>query len=189
MAVNLKLQMVELPNVVVVTIDQGLEDEGWQFGLGRSGWTTNQLHRPQASYSRWWKEKLLMEKLYTLLMVDPDVPNLSQDSSTLFLKDQLSVRKIDEPIYGEERNVFEKFRGFINLPSRENIDKNVRLRRMGPRKRIEDEKLPLNYQHPCMIPWKLADKTGLLYENDPEGLEDGGFGRMGIDLHVRKWWQ
>ncbi|CAH7666191.1 hypothetical protein PPACK8108_LOCUS527 [Phakopsora pachyrhizi] len=35
MAVNLKLQMVELANVVVVTIDQGLEDEGWQFGLGR----------------------------------------------------------------------------------------------------------------------------------------------------------
>ncbi|CAH7666199.1 hypothetical protein PPACK8108_LOCUS536, partial [Phakopsora pachyrhizi] len=28
-------QMVELANVVVVTIDQGLEDEGWQFGLGR----------------------------------------------------------------------------------------------------------------------------------------------------------
>ncbi|KAI8446584.1 hypothetical protein BY996DRAFT_4595086, partial [Phakopsora pachyrhizi] len=136
------------------------------------------------------------EELYTLLMVNPDFPNLrsilpyipphppcgspinqytilffkqqpSQDSSSLFLKfdtskvqrDQFSVREIDEPIYGEEKNAFEKFRSFIDLPSSENIDKNERLRRMGPRKRIENEKLPLNYQHPCAIPWKLAVKN------------------------------
>ncbi|KAI8452151.1 hypothetical protein BY996DRAFT_6578719 [Phakopsora pachyrhizi] len=90
------------------------------------------------------------EELYTLLRVDPDVPNE---------RDQFSVREIDEPIYGEERNECEKFRGFIDLPSSKNIDENERLRRMGPRKGIENEKLPLNYQHPCVIPWKLAVKN------------------------------
>ncbi|KAI8454049.1 hypothetical protein BY996DRAFT_6414208 [Phakopsora pachyrhizi] len=29
---------------------------------------------------------------------------------------------------------------------------------------------------------ELEDRTGLLFEKDPEGLEDRGFGRMGIDL-------
>ncbi|KAI8448589.1 phosphatidylethanolamine-binding protein [Phakopsora pachyrhizi] len=55
------------------------------------------------------------------------------ETISMVYKDQL---KIDEPIYGEERN-----------------------ERMGPRKRIENEKLPLTHRHPRVIPWRSVVKN------------------------------
>ncbi|KAI8453265.1 hypothetical protein BY996DRAFT_6475439 [Phakopsora pachyrhizi] len=103
------------------------------------------------------------------------------------VRDEINL-EIDEPIYGEEMNECEKFGGFIDLPSSENINENERERpmflclyldeaRSGScledcrRVRLQMEQFEIELDESCL--------TGLTTQRTEL---DRGFGRMGIDL-------